>query len=176
MTTFRTFIIIYLIVFLTECRNKPDDEVLCKTIYKTYTDTLPSNFNFDFDAKSPFPYSYLGSSNRLTKHIYYNSDTSIDFQIDKIDLGRIYFMMKKMNILSYPEIYKADKSLDIRPSGGYSLVIRFNGITKRIVSRESDYAGCSERLYFDYLIHVIDSTISSNSRFKKLPKTKFRWL
>ncbi|CUP18100.1 MAG: hypothetical protein KIB43_03190 [Clostridium baratii] len=102
-----------------------------------------------------------------------NEDSKeINLKLSDKDMDEIYSIMKDINILEYPDVFKPKSETSSKPYEEFYLKVLVNGKEKVIEWPEDNNSQSDEAIKLRKLFRRIHEIISTKEEYKNLPDTK----
>lgn len=135
-------------------------------------DEMPRDFNFILSYGVNGKNQINTLKGQFTKDMVTNPSVTADLKLSVEEMKSIYNEMKKINILSYPDIYYHKTNTKQTPFYTYSLKVIYNGMEKNIYWEDETVSKSSKSVKLRKLFNNIEEMIINKDEYKKLPDAK----
>lgn len=147
----------------------------CERRSTNYPDTMPDDFNFISNIKDG---SYILDtySNKLTKTIDWEHDTTITYQLPIKQKQKIYALLKHIDIYKYPENYAPVSTINVSPTFSYQFEFTLNGVDYKINWKENTESEVRNAKKLRKFFFEINDIIEKDEEARSLPESKRTFL
>lgn len=153
---------------------------ICGCSSNQVPDQVPDDFNFSLRYGVQGKNILSTFDNTFTKDMVTEEPITIKLKLTEKDLQDIFEKMQKINITSYPEVYKPDNLSPLKtmvsPYQTYELVVNYDGNTKKILWEDENLVNTNQANNLRALIANIIEIVQSKEEYKKLPQPKGGYL
>jgi len=134
--------------------------------------SIPEDFNFVFNYGINAKNQLDTIKGEYTKDMVTDSSITTSLKLSDEEMNTIYSEMKKINILSYPKIFKPKSNAQQTPFDTYSIKIIADGSEKNISWNDENVSEAKDAVQLRKLFKIIQEIIINKDEFKKLPEPK----
>ena len=143
----------------------------CERRSSNYPDSMPNDFNFISNIEDN---SYILNTytNKLTKTIDWEQDTTIAYQLPFKEKQKIYALLKQIDIYKYPENYAPVSTINVSPTFSYHFEFTLNEVDYKINWKENTESEIRDARRLRKLFFEIRNMIEKDEEVRNLPESK----
>ena len=140
------------------------------------------HFNFEYSEKVPEDFNFIAKinytdlildtyKNEFSKGITWEKDTVISYKLSNSEKQRIYELMKKIDIVNYPNYFAPKTNWIIHPSNTYYFKCEFDSVKVEVRWVYHTDSETEDAIKFRNFMYSIFENILQEEEIKKLPET-----